>query len=493
MSIKARLAGAVRCNPHGPVLGRGNIVYELADRVRGVAHGGIGLISRLVDSVDLAAEIDRSVKLLKIHRPYHESDHVLNIAYNILCGGVRLEDIESRRGDQVFLDALGVESLPDPTTAGDFCRRFERDDVIALLEAINSARLGVWSRLGPQFTSGTARIEADATIVPTTGECKQGMDISYKGIWGYSALVVSLANTNEVLYLDLHGANRPSHEGAPDLFDRSISLCRKAGFTDILLRGDTDYALTGNFDRWDTDGVRFVFGYDAKPNLVTLASTQDNKMFHELQRRAERAIKTQARTKPVNVKDGIVVAREYKKIRTTAEDVVEFSYQPGKCAKAYRVVALRKNLSIERGENVLFDKYRYFFYITNDTELTADEVILEARQRCNQENLIGQLKGDLRALHAPVNNLVANFAYMTMATLAWNLKAWCALLLPVDPDDQRTHSTQRHQLLTMEFRTFRAALIDIPCQIVTGARQLRWRIIAYNPWLKAFFRLLDAL
>jgi hypothetical protein len=173
--------------------------------------------------------------------------------------------------------------------------------------------------------------------------------------------------------------------------------------------------------------------------------------------------------------------------------VVEFSYRPGKCKKDYRVVALRKNLSVERGENVLFDQYRYFFYITNDRNLSADEVVAEARGRCNQENLIAQLKGGVRALHAPVNTLNANWAYMTMASLAWTLKAWCALLLPVSPRWQAHHQQQRRRILTMEFRTFRAAFIDIPAQIVTTGRYIRWRIQTWNPWLDAFFRLLDAV
>jgi hypothetical protein len=492
-SIKRRLQRAVRPNVTGPVLGRANIAYELSERTRGTAHGGIGAIAKLINTVGLAEEINASLELLQLHKPYHESDHVLNIAYNALCGGRRLEDIEARRRDAVFLDGLGVESLPDPTTAGDFCRRFDPDTIIALQEAVNQARLTVWSCQPDSFFEQPAVIDADASIVPTDAQTKEGMDIAYNGIWGYSALVVSLANTHEPLYLGLHGANRPSHEGVVDYYDRAIALCRQAGFKEIRLRGDTDFSLTSEFDRWDADGVRFVFGYDAKANLIAKAEGADEETYHELVARAERQIATQERTRPRNVKDDIVRERNYKALRQTAQDVVEFSYRPGKCKRDYRVVALRKNISHERGENVLFSEYRYFFYITNDPDMTADEVINQARQRCNQENLISQLKSGVRALHAPVNTLCANWAYMTMAALAWSLKAWCALLLPVTPRWSERHNEQRRRLLTMDFRTFLAAFIEIPCQITTTGRRVRWRVLAYNQWLGAFFRLIDAL
>jgi hypothetical protein len=300
-AIQRRLARAVRPNLTGAVLGRANIAYELSERTKGTAHGGIGLVAKLINDVGLAGEIDRSLELLKLHKPYYESDHVLNIAYNTLCGGQRLEDIEARRCDAVFLDGLGTESLPDPTTAGDFCRRFSPEAVLALQEAVNRARLKVWRRQPDSFFVQPAVIDADASIVPTGAQTKHGMDISHNGIWGYSALVVSLANTKEPLYLGLRGANRPSHEGVVDYYDRAIALCRKAGFTEIRLRGDTDFSLTTELDRWDDDGVRFVFGYDAHANLIQRAESTDDELYHELSTRAETQIATTARTRPANV------------------------------------------------------------------------------------------------------------------------------------------------------------------------------------------------
>ena len=447
------------------MLSASTICYEIAEKTKAIAHGGIGAMHRLVQRTGLATRINTDVQVFKVHQPYYESDHVLNIAYNLLCGGQTLDDIELRRNDRVFLDALGTASIPDPTTAGDFCRRFDAARIEALMDAINETRLEVWQRC-PGLVEETARIDGDGTLVPTTGACKEGMDIAYNGVWGYGPLLVSLANTGAPLFLKNRSANRPSHEGAIPYFDKAVALCRRAGFTDILLRGDTDFALTTAFDRWTTAGVRFVFGYDATPTMVRWGQSAPPDVYAALVRRTERTLQTAPRQRPAHVKDRIVRERGFKKVTTVSEALVDFDYQPTTCTRPYRVVALKKNLSVERGELVLFDEIRYFFYITNDSTLSCDEVGREARQRCDQENLIAQLKGGVRALHAPVNTLHANWAYMVMAALAWSLKAWAALWLPIVPRWRARHEAEQRRLLRMDFRTFLGAFINVPCQIL---------------------------
>jgi hypothetical protein len=155
-----------------------NLHYEGSDRVRGLGAGGIGAMHLLARRTGLTAAIDESLQLLKVHQPYHESDHVLNLAYNILCGGRTLEDLEQRRQDEVYLAALGARVIPDPTTAGDFCRRFGAADVEALMAAIDRVRVTVW-RQQPEAFFAEAIVEADGTRAATTGECKEGMEISY--------------------------------------------------------------------------------------------------------------------------------------------------------------------------------------------------------------------------------------------------------------------------------------------------------------------------
>ena len=467
-----------------PMLAARNIHYEMADRTRAIPCGGIGAFHALAERVGLVEAINKKLHLLKAHVPYSESDHVLNIAYNTLTGGTSLDAIALRRSDEAYLDALGADRIPAPTTAGDFTRRFSRDDVIGLMDATNALRAKVWRKRLPRRSRRDGIIDLDGVVAPTTGECKEGMDIAYNGVWGYHPLIVSLANTSEPLFLVNRPGNRPSHDGAAEWADRAIAVVRKA-FKRVTLRGDTDFALTGRFDRWTDDGVGFAFGIDAMANLKAIAESLEESRWKPLKRRVKRTVEGEPRRRPDRVKERIIVEREYKNIRLQSEHVAEFPYRPGKCGRDYRVVVLRKNLSVERGERVLFPEVRDFFYITNLWGKTAAEVVFFANDRCNQENLIDQLKNGLNALRMPVSDLVSNWAYMVMASLAWSLKAWFALMVR---DGER-----REALLRMEFRGFLDAIVAMPCQIVRTGRRILYRILGYNEWTRTFLRTFDRI
>ena len=324
-----------------PMIRGGTPQYELAGRGAGTACGGIGLMHQLVRELGLAEAIDQRLHVFKVHLPYHESDHVLNLAYNSLCGGTCLEDLELRRQDAAYLNLLGAERIPDPTPTGH-----------------------------------------------------------------------------------MHADDLPPSAWKP------------------------------------------------------------------LKRAPRYAIQTQPRAKPDRVKPQIVEQRQFKNIRLVDEKVAEREYRPTACRHTYRLVIVRKNLRVsEPRQGRLFDDYRYFFYLTNDRERTPEQIVFSANDRCQQENVIAQLAA-VRALHAPVNDLLSNGAYMLMTALAWNLKAWLALSLDVPPDKRAAvRQAQKKQLLGLEFRTFVNYFLRLPAQVVKTGRRIIVRVLAYNTWLPAFFRL----
>ena len=478
-----------------PVMSASNIQYELADRTRAISAGGIGAIHLMVKQLGLDKALNQRLNLLKLYLPYSESDHVLNMAYNLLAGGTRLEHLELRRNDEVYLEALGAQRIPDPTTAGDFCRRFSWWDVFLLMETFNEIRLKVW-RQQPATFFDEAVIDADGTMVETAGECKEGMDINYKGQWGYHPLLISLANTGEPLYIVNRSGNRPSHERAAVYLDRAIHWCRRAGFRKIRLRGDTDFTQTEYLDGWDEARVQFVFGIDAMANLEVLAENLPQSAWKRLQRPARYEVQTKPRRRPEKVKQQVVRNREFENIRLADEWVAEFDYRPTKCRRTYRVVVVWKDLEVTQGQKYLFEKNRCFFYLTNDRTSAVEDIVLGANganKRCNQENLIAQQKHDVHALTAPLDSLNSNWAYMVIASLAWSLKAWAALLVPVHPRWREQHETQKQALLRMDFSTFRNAFIHIPAQIIRSSRRIIYRLLAWNPWQSVFFRLLEGI
>jgi Transposase DDE domain group 1 len=490
--IRRRLDRPVTAPSPNPVFTAANIHYHVADKTRAIACGGIGAIQLLVRKLRLAEAIDEHLHLLKIHLPYHESDHVLNFAYNALCNGSCLDDIELRRNDVVFRDALGADRIPDPTTAGDFCRRFTAAAVETLQDVFDQTRVNVWKEQPPAFFD-EAVLDVDGTLVATAACCKEGVDIAYNGTWGYHPLIVSLANTGEVLSIVNRPGNRPSHEGAAEQLDLAILLCRGAGFRRICLRGDTDFTQTKQLDAWDAEAVTFLFGIDAMPNLTALAEGLAAPEWAELERPPQYTAKGKPRTRPDRAKDRIIRQRGFKTLTRTREDVATVDYQPTACLRTYRLVVVRQTIQVEEGQARLFDEVRYRFYLTNDRQAGVRELVSKANDRCDQENLIAQLKGGAHALRAAVDNLVSNWAYMVMTALAWNLKAWLALSVPEHPRHKEVHRAQKRELLRMEFKRFVNTIVLMPCQIVKGGRQLIYRLLSWNEWQGMFLRVVAAL
>ena len=271
-------------SPSQPLLGEVSIRYELADRTRVISMGGIGAMHTLVTKLHLPEILNDHVSVLKRHLPYWESDHILSQCYNILTGGKPLQDINRLRLDEGYLEALGVDRLPAPSTAGDFLRRFKTEAaLIDFQEAINQVRQAVWQRL-PAEQRTVAILDLDGTIVPTEGECKHGMDYcTYKKQWGYGPLLISLAPTGEVLYVVNRPASQPSHQGAAAWVKRALPYVQSA-FETVWLRGDTDFSLTTAFDGWDEGGVMFIFGYDAYANLIEHAEALPSPVWKRLAR-----------------------------------------------------------------------------------------------------------------------------------------------------------------------------------------------------------------
>ncbi len=456
----------------------GTIAYEVGGNVEATSYGGVAAMHRLVTKLGLVDAINDRLRLLKIHLPYHESDHVLNLAYNVLTGGTRLEDIDRLRHDVSYMNALGADLIPDPTTAGDFLRRFTEDDVVALMDAINAVRVKLWAGRGRDLLGPVAYIDVDGTIVPTTGRYKQGMDMSYKGVWGYAPLLVTLANTREELFLVNRSGNAPSHQDAAGWIDKAIDLVEPYA-PRVCVRGDTDFSLTEHLDRW-AQRVDFVFGMDNNAALRRIADGLDPSAWKPLTRPPRYQTTTgKTRARRANRKRQIVKEREYLNLELNHEDVATFDYRPGKCQRSYRMVVLRKNISRTRGENVLIDEIRYFFYITTYTDKTPAEIVELANERCDQENVIGQLKSGINALRAPVHDLVSNWAYMAIAALAWNIKAWFAMMMHRKAD--------RHDYIRMEFHRFFHGVVLIPAMVLRRSRGITVRLVGYTPALDRLF------
>ena len=184
------------------------------ERGEATAYGGLSLATALVRRLGLHRAIDDALELLQSHRPFTESDHVLTHVYNLFVGGTCIEDIGHLQGSEPVRRMLGAVRLPDPTTAGDFLRRFDAASLSALDAAIDEGQEAVWRRRYGRKKADRAIVDLDSHVHPVYGDQKEGADFSYKGPLAYHPLVISLAETQECLRLINRPGNTASAEGA---------------------------------------------------------------------------------------------------------------------------------------------------------------------------------------------------------------------------------------------------------------------------------------
>ena len=124
-------------------------------------------------------------------------------------------------------------------------------------------------------------------------------------------------------------------------------------------------------------------------------------------------------------------------------------------------------------------EYPSFFYITNIWDMSAKDIVKFINGRCNHENKIEQLDNGIHALKMPASEFSANWAYMTICSLAWNIKSWLGLLMP--------DKMKGEKIIRCEFKRFQNMIINIPCQIIKTGRRVVYRFLNYNHWIEYLY------
>lgn len=453
---------------------------EVDQRSEVTPYGGLSLFSALARRFRIAERLDAGVQVFKVHLPYHESDHVLAIAANLFVGGTCLEDQANLQQSEAVCRLLGAVRVPDPTTAGDFLRRFEEVRNPGRLAALRRVHDEVGRDVGRAVRrrrgkSAIATVDLDGHVKELYGVQKEGADFNYKRQWSYHPLVVSLAQTGECLALRNRPGNTRSSEGAAEVLDEVLPQLKDRAET-LLVRGDSDFDRQDLRDVCKKHGAYVAVVGRAQTGRPEIANAIPERAYRPFQPRAARAMERRCRTpsftarrrKP-NLRRKRARERDYRELRLVEQQIAEVPYQPPGCPDVYRLIVRRQLLEHHKGQQYLFDAYRYRYVIT-DLPGPADAVLDETYQRCDQENVIQQLGAGLAAWRMPVAEFDGNSAWLEIARLAWNIAKWIALLAL--PDE-----TSR-----WEWKRFRQAFVYVAAQVLRRSRQVTLRISASHRW-----------
>ena len=452
-----------------PVIRNRQVRVQVQERGEITPYGGLALAHDLAMRLGLDRDINASMQLLRLYLPYFDSDHLLTHVYNQYVGGTCIEDLAHLQHSDAIKHLTGACRIPDPSTAGDFLRRFDRSNLRAFQQVIDRAREKVWRQM-PNSRKRVATVDMDSTIKAVYGECKQGADFSYTGKWSYHPLLFTLAETRELLRTLNRSGNAASADGAADALKEILPMAQRH-FGKVYVRGDSAFYQKAIIAECVRRHVGFALVMDSCANLIEMAENLPESAWepfsaHAAQKVARTDPRRKARRKRERVRARKACERGYKTLGTIEQWAAQFNYtirpgleEFGLVGSTFRVVVKRQLIETRQGQQLLYADYVYRFIITNipRSEMDVGEVLCFAYGRCDQENIIEQAKNGIAALRMPTGELPANAAFLMAGQLAWCLRAWLSLLaLPKE--------TSR-----WEWKWFRQAFVYIAARITQGA------------------------
>lgn len=453
---------------------------ESDERGEVTSYGGLVLAQQFVRRFRVAQRIDERLRLFKRHAPYHESDHVLALAYTLYTDGTCLEDQGALQGSEAVCRLVGACRIPDPTTAGDFLRRFKvARDVETLSGVVDEVQEAVWSRR-PRGVRRRRRkeeialVDLDGHIKPLYGEQKEGADFSYDGRWSYQPLVVSLAGSGECLRVVNQPGSARSSDAAGGALRAVLPRVRRH-YRNAIVRGDTDFDRAAVFEAVIEAGAYFAIGGRVYANRAALAQAIAEKDWEPFTPRAERSC---ARSGPArqgrtpNYRRQKAAQRGFRRLKTVGQWIAEIPYQPPGLDAPCRMIVRRVRIEEKDGQGVLFEYFRYRLVLSNlPRSYTPREIVDLTYQRCDQENVVEQFGQGVAGWRMPVAEFLGNSAWLEIARLAWNLAKWIAeLALPAE-------------VMRWEWKRFRRHFVYVAAKVVKTGRQLVVRLAESHRYL----------
>lgn len=423
------------------------------------ALGGLALASRLLSRLGAHQVFARHLKLLRVPKRYRDSDHVIAQILNLFAGGSCLEDLAQLQCSESIRRLLGAPSLPDPTTSGDFLRRFDRDQLAALDSAMEDLQRAAWKHSRGRRVLEQGIVDLDSHVHHVYGDKKGGTDFTYKGGFGYHPLIASLAGTGEVLRAINRPGNTPSAKGAADCL-REIFPLLESRFRTVLVRGDSAFAQQSVYDACEEAGHFFAMVSAQQVNFTAIAeeiTPSAWKPFHTKESRKG----GETRKKRKNVRRSRCRARKKRDMNLKRQWVAEVDYRPARSTSSYRLIVRKQKIQTAGRGGELFDEYRYRYVLSNLPKSVGTEAVVRLTYgRCDQEKVIEQLKNGVSAFRMPLGQEHANAAFLKIAAIAHNLKAWLAqIVLP-------------EECVRWEWKRFRHSFVYVAARVVRSARQV---------------------